>query len=108
MTLPDAPLANPSTYPALSPDELETELANIVGQISGAYRELSAVKAQRLMVYHQGYRNSHENSHAGRDAHGQQAAFAVEEDQIALELNIESLLVLRDFLGTLLERRGSR
>lgn len=95
----------PSSYPELSDSDLKAELGSVAERLSEAFTELSAVKSQYIWLYHQGYRASHETSHAGKDVHGRQAALEIEEDQIRLQGNIDSLTVLRDLLVTLLHAR---
>lgn len=105
-TSPTTPLhepVSPTKYPALSQGELLDELAAVIGRLTGYYTDLSQAKIAYQWIYHQGYAASHETSHAAKDVHGRQAALNIAEDEISLEANISSALVLRDLLVTLLD-----
>ncbi len=92
-------------YSQLSGEELVEELDAVSSALSGAILELSEVKVQYLWLFHQGYQNSHESSVAGRDRSGEIAAGEIKEDETRLTSNIESLMVIRDFLAELLRYR---
>jgi hypothetical protein len=96
----------PSELHGLSTEDLEAELIETSNLLSGAFLELSQVKVQYRWLFLQGYKASHETSVAGRDRAGEMAAMAIEEDQITLQGKIDSLVVLRDLLISLLARRA--